>query len=171
MPEHDVERFERIILPHLDDAYTLARYLVRDSHAAQDVVQDAALRALRYFDGYRGGDARAWLLSIVRNVSLTWRQRTAGDAHTVDIADIGVAGGSETDAAAIESSERQRIVGAIESLPEEFREIIVLREIEELSYKEISTVVGVPVGTVMSRLARGRKRLAALLGVGVEEAG
>ena len=72
MPEHDVERFERIILPHLDDAYTLARYLVRDSHAAQDVVQDAALRALRYFDGYRGGDARAWLLSIVRNVSFTW---------------------------------------------------------------------------------------------------
>jgi RNA polymerase sigma-70 factor (ECF subfamily) len=171
MPEHDVERFERIILPHLDDAYTLARYLVRDSHAAQDVVQDAALRALRYFDGFRGGDARAWLLSIVRNVSLTWRQRTAGDAHTVDIADIGVAGGHETDAAAIESSERERIVGAIESLPEEFREIIVLREIEELSYKEISTVVGVPVGTVMSRLARGRKRLAALLGVGVEEAG
>jgi RNA polymerase sigma-70 factor (ECF subfamily) len=161
MPEHDVERFERIILPHLDDAYTLARYLVRDSHAAQDVVQDAALRALRYFDGFRGGDARAWLLSIVRNVSLTWRQRTAGDAHTVDIADIGVAGGHETDAAAIESSERERIVGAIESLPEEFREIIVLREIEELSYKEISTVVGVPVGTVMSRLARGRKRLAA----------
>jgi RNA polymerase sigma-70 factor (ECF subfamily) len=171
MPERDAERFDRIILPHLDDAYTLARYLVRDSHAAQDVVQDAALRALRYFDGYNGGDARAWLLSIVRNVSLTWRQRTRGDAHTVDIAELGVAGEHATDAAAIESSERQRIVRAIESLPEEFREIIVLREIEELSYKEISTVVGVPVGTVMSRLARGRKRLAALLGDGAQEVG
>lgn len=171
MPERDVDRFERIILPHVDDAYTLARYLVRDSHAAQDVVQEAALRALRYFDGYSGGDARAWLLSIVRNVSLTWRQRTWDGARTMDISDLDISGGHETDAAAIESSERQHIVRAIESLPEEFREIIVLREIEELSYKEISTVVGVPVGTVMSRLARGRKRLAALLGVGVEEAG
>jgi RNA polymerase sigma factor (sigma-70 family) len=171
MAERDAERFERTILPHLDDAYTLARYLVRDSQAAQDVVQDAALRALRYFDGYNGGDARAWLLSIVRNVSLSWIERTRGDTRMVDISDIGVSDARETDAAAIETSERRRIIRAIESLPDEFREIIVLREIEELSYKEISTVVGVPVGTVMSRLARGRKRLAALLGDGVQEVG
>jgi RNA polymerase sigma-70 factor (ECF subfamily) len=171
MPEQDIERFERMILPHLDDAYTFARYLVRDRHAAQDVVQDAALRALRYFDGYRGGDARAWLLSIVRNVSFTWHQRTRDDARAVDIAQIAMSDGSETDAAAIENSERERIVAAIESLPDEFREVIVLREIEELSYKEISIVIGVPTGTVMSRLARARKRLAIMLGHDAEEAG
>jgi len=171
MAEGDVERFERIILPHLDDAYTLARYLVRDDHDAQDVVQDAALRALRYFDGYSGGDARAWLLSIVRNVSFTWRKRSGIDAVTVDIANMAVSDGHETDAAAIESSERKRIINAIESLPDEFREIIVLREVEDLSYKEISAIVGVPTGTVMSRLARARKRLSVLLGDRIEEAG
>lgn len=170
MAEGDVERFERIIMPHLDDAYTLARYLVRDDHDAQDVVQDAALRALRYFGGYSGGDARAWLLSIVRNVSFTWRQGTRIDRASVDIADLAVSDDSETDAVAIQSSERKRIISAIESLPSEFREIVVLREVEDLSYKEISTIVGVPVGTVMSRLARARKRLSVLLGTNIEEA-
>ena len=170
MPERDVERFERIIMPHLDEAYTLARYLVRDDHDAQDVVQDSALRALRYFDGYNGGDARAWLLSIVRNVALTWRQRSRVSSASVDIGHVALSDDRETDAAAIESSERQRIVKAIESLPEEFREIVVLREVQELSYREISGIVGVPIGTVMSRLARARKRLSVLLGDHIEEA-
>lgn len=171
MGERDVERFERIIVPHLDDAYTLARYLVRDDHDAQDVVQDAALRALRYFDGYNGGDARAWLLSIVRNVSFTWRQGSRIDRASVDIADVAVRDDHETDAVAIQSSERKKIINAIESLPDEFREMVVLREIQDLSYAEISAIVGIPIGTVMSRLARARKQLSVLLGARVKEVG
>lgn len=171
MREGEIERFERIIVPHLDEAYTLARYLVRDDHDAQDVVQDAALRALRYFDGYNGGDARAWLLSIVRNVSITWRQGTRVDRASVNIADVPVRADHETDAVAIRSSERNRIVNAIESLPNDFREIIVLREVQDMSYADISATIGVPVGTVMSRLARARKQLSVALGARIEEAG
>lgn len=170
MPQHDKERFERLILPYLSDAYTLARYLVRDEHDAQDVVQDSALRALRYFESYRGGDARAWLLSIVRNVALTWRQRSLADSRHVEVDDT-VTSLDETDATAIIGSDRERIVTAIHALPDEFREVIVLREIHELSYKEIGIIVGAPIGTVMSRLARARRRLALLLAPSVEEAG
>jgi len=164
MAQRDVERFERIVLPHLDDAYTLARYLLRDEHDAQDVVQDAVLRALRYFDGYREGDARAWLLTIVRNRS----ERLAvpfGD----DVIDR-VSDSRETDTLAIERSERAMLERVVSELPTEFREVIVLREVEGLSYKEISDVIGVPMGTVMSRLARARKRLASALGLDVREA-
>ena len=160
--------FERLVLVHLDDAYTLARYLLRDEHDAQDVVQDAALRALRHFARYRGGDARSWLLSIVRNCSYTWLEsrRNArvvedGGDHLSLVADT-----NESDARAIRSSERSRIETALAKHPLELREVIVLREIEELSYKEISTVVGVPTGTVMSRLSRARDRLATMLSEG-----
>lgn len=173
MAQREVERFERIVLPHLDDAYTLARYLLRDEHDAQDVVQDAVLRALRHFDGYRDGDARAWLLAIVRNCCLTWQRRHRGDRFAVPFADDvaeHITDSRETDTLAIERSERAMLERAIASLPTEFREVIVLREVEELSYKEISDVVGVPMGTVMSRLARARKRLAATLGLDVQEA-
>jgi RNA polymerase sigma-70 factor (ECF subfamily) len=173
MTQGDVERFERVVLPYLDDAYTLARYLLRDEHDAQDVVQEASLRAFRYFDGYSGGDAKAWLLAIVRNCSLTWRHRHRADAHTVsfiDGVDSPADDGNEADTAAIESSERARVQRAIDALPAEFREVIVLREVQELSYKEISDVAGVPIGTVMSRLARARRRLAVLLGVDAQEA-
>ena len=166
MNQSDVARFERVVLPHLDDAYTLARYLVRDEHDAQDVVQEAALRAFRYFAGYSGGDARSWLLAIVRNCSLTWLQRRKSDQRMVPFSDgegLDVAGGLDADAVAIESSERRRVERAVATLPVEFREVLVLREIEDLSYREISDVVGVPVGTVMSRLSRARKRLAAVL--------
>jgi RNA polymerase sigma-70 factor, ECF subfamily len=173
MTQGDVERFERVVLPYLDDAYTLARYLLRDEHDAQDVVQEASLRAFRYFDGYSGGDAKAWLLAIVRNCSLTWRYRHRADAHTVsfmDGVDAPADDGNEADTAAIESSERARVQRAIDALPAEFREVIVLREVQDLSYKEISDVAGVPIGTVMSRLARARRRLAVLLGVDAQEA-
>ncbi len=173
MAQRDVERFERVVLPHLDDAYTLARYLLRDEHDAQDAVQDAVLRALRYFESYREGDARAWLLAIVRNCCHTWHRKQRGERATVPFTDdestIGVRDARETDAGAIAASERARLGRAIASLPTEFREVIVLREIEDLSYKEISDVVGVPIGTVMSRLARARKRMAAALGLGAEE--
>jgi RNA polymerase sigma-70 factor (ECF subfamily) len=173
MTQGDVERFERVVLPFLDDAYTLARYLLRDEHDAQDVVQEAAQRAFRYFGGYSGGDARAWLLAIVRNCSLNWRRRHRVDERTVsfvDAADVALDTGHEADAEAVESSERDRVQRAIGALPAEFREVIVLREVQDLSYREISDISGVPIGTVMSRLARARKKLAALLGVNTREA-
>jgi RNA polymerase sigma-70 factor (ECF subfamily) len=171
--EADLERFERVVLPHLDDAYTLARYLLRDEHDAQDGVQDAALRALRYFDGYRDGDARAWLLAIVRSCCSTWQRRHRGDRLVVPFGDDvaeRVSDSRETDTLAIERSDRAMLERAVASLPTEFREVIVLREVEGLSYKEISDVIGVPIGTVMSRLARARKRLASTLGLDVREA-
>lgn len=166
MTQGDVARFERTVLPHLDDAYTLARYLVRDEHDAQDVVQEASLRAFRYFDGFVGDDARSWLLAIVRNCSMTWLARRRTDDRITPLIDttaVDAASGRDADSAAILSSERRRIDRALATLPVEFREVIVLREIEDLSYREISDVVGVPIGTVMSRLARARKRLADLL--------
>jgi RNA polymerase sigma-70 factor (ECF subfamily) len=159
-------------LPHLDDAYTLARYLLRDEHDAQDVVQDAVLRALRYFDSYRDGDPRAWLLAIVRTCCSTWQHRERAHRQVVPLVDGGEAvdDGRPTDAAAIRRSERAAIERALAALPAEFREVIVLREVQELSYREISDVIRVPIGTVMSRLARARRRLATALGHGVQEA-
>lgn len=173
MAQREVERFERVVLPHLDDAYTLARYLLRDEHDAQDVVQEAALRALRFFDGYGGGDPRAWLLAIVRNCTLDWQRRQGGDRRTLslDAHAIAVPDATAADADAIRSSERGRIERAVAALPIEFREAIVLREVQGLSYKEISEIVGAPIGTVMSRLARARKRLAGMLDDGAREVG
>jgi RNA polymerase sigma-70 factor (ECF subfamily) len=173
MSQPQIERFEQVVLPHLDDAYTLARYLVGDEHDAQDVVQDASLRALRFFGGYTGGDSRAWLLAIVRNCAHDWHRRRRTDRAMVDVDETtspALVSADATDTRAIERSERGRVTRAVEALPIEYREVIVLREVEELSYKEISNVVGVPIGTVMSRLARARKRLATLLGSGAQEA-
>ena len=130
MSEGDLQRFERVVLPHLDDAYTLARYLLRDEHDAQDVVQEASLRALRYFDGYSGGDARAWLLAIVRNCSLTWRKRRRVDDRTIpfeDAAALPTNEGDAADAAAVQESEQARVQQAIALLPDEFREVIVVK--------------------------------------------
>src|SRR4051812_33307947 len=174
MASRETGQFDRIILPHLDDAYALARYLLRDEHDAQDVVQDAVLRALRHFESYREGDARAWLLAIVRNCCHTWlakrgnRDIPLADAETEHALELH--SGSSADDLAIRSSERAAIQRALDQLPVEFREVIVLREINDLSYKEISLVTGVPTGTVMSRLARARRRLAASLGVIVSQA-
>ena len=161
-----VERFEKVVLPHLDDAYTLARYLVRDEHDAQDVVQDAVLRALRHFEGFRQGDARAWLLTIVRNCCYSWHKAHRWDRSTVSFADDAASGVTDPQAAddlANQSSERERIQATVDGLPAELKEVIVLRELNELSYREISDVVGAPIGTVMSRLSRARGRLAAAL--------
>ena len=165
MESSELERFEAVVLPHLDAAYTLARYLTRNDHDAQDVVQDASLRALRYFDGFRGGgsaEARAWLLAIVRNTAYTWRRRHRADTlgtefdeeqHSEQAAD------RHPESALLAQDQRAALRRAIEELAPEFREVIVLRELEGLSYKEISDVAGVPVGTVMSRLSRARRRL------------
>lgn len=164
--------FEQLILPHLDDAYTLARYLLRDAHDAQDVVQDAALRAFRYFDSYRGGDPRAWFLAIVRNCCHT-AQRQHGALRTISLADAHAEVPQEsyaTDESAVGASERENLERIMAELPIEFREVLVLRELQELSYAQIGEVLGVPIGTVMSRLSRARKRVAARLGGHAKEA-
>ena len=158
-------RFEAVVLPHLDAAYTLARYLTRNPQDAEDVVQDACLRALKYFEGFRGeeeGSARAWLLTIVRNTAHTWRTRHRPAALAVEFEET-----QHSDAVAEdnpegvlrEKSAKETLGRALDRLAPEFREVIVLRELQGLSYKEISDVAGVPVGTVMSRLSRARARL------------
>ncbi len=149
------------MMPHLAAAYNLARWLTRNEHDAQDVVQEAYLRALRGFAGYRGGDARAWVLSIVRNACYTWLHRrgifpAASADDPAELADDPAAG---PEAHVIRRADAQLLRAALEDLPVEFREALVLREQEGLSYKEIAEVTGVPLGTVMSRLARGRKQL------------
>ena len=166
------DRFEQLILPHLDDAYTLSRYLLRDAHDAQDVVQDAALRAFRYFDSYHGGDPRAWFLAIVRNCCHT-ATRQHGALRTISLSEDHGEVPQEscaTDDAAVGASERAHIERIMAELPIEFREVLVLRELQELSYAQISEVLGVPIGTVMSRLSRARKRVAARLGGQTKEA-
>ena len=162
-----LSRFERLILPHLGAGYNLARWLTRNAPDAEDVVQEAYLRAFRSFDGYRGGDARAWLLTIVRNTCYTWLKNNRGlaessppddeaGAHAVDVAGDPSAW---PEAVAMRRADAQLLREGLEQLPVEFRETVVLRELEDLSYKEIAAITGVPLGTVMSRLARGRKQL------------
>lgn len=155
-------RFESLVLPHLDAAYNLARWLARDPHDAEDVVQDACMRALRYVDSLHGTDARPWFLTIVRRAFYDWlaRNRPAealAESGTADALSDGGVGDPERLLArhdtAIALSE------AVAALPLQFREVLVLRELEELSYKEIARVAAIPVGTVMSRLARARALL------------
>jgi RNA polymerase sigma-70 factor (ECF subfamily) len=161
-----LDRFEQRVIPLMDDAYTLARHLVRDEHEAQDIVQESFLRAWRYFAGFRGGDERAWLLTIVRNCCYSWRRGKRGtedisyddEAHSTDATSRLPA-----DARAIGESERGNLASALETLPAEFREVLVLRDIEDFSYREIARITGVPIGTVMSRLARARERLRRVL--------
>lgn len=157
--------FERAVLAHLDAAYTLASYLVRSEHDAQDLVQEAAFRAFQHFGGLRGADARSWFLAIVRNCCFTWIERQRSRRIVDDGGEMLslVADERQADERAIRSSERARIDAALARLPVELREVIILREMHDLSYKEISNVVGVPAGTVMSRLSRARDRLADLL--------
>ena len=166
MSNNVLERFEQTVIPLIDDAYTLARHLMRDEHDAQDVVQEAYLRAWRFFDSFRGGDERAWLLTIVRHCCYTSR-RARRDAMHVEYDDEqhggDNAGRSAADARAVSESERDRLDSALDRLPSEFREVLVLRELEGLSYKDIARVTGVPVGTVMSRIARARDRLRRVL--------
>ena len=169
MESSELERFEAVVLPHLDAAYTLARYLTRSDHDAQDVVQDASLRAFRHFATFRGAgsvEGRAWLLAIVRNTAHTWQRRHHGDTLTTEFDEerhSEAVAGEDAAAALVAQGERAALHRAIDELAPEFREVIVLRELEELSYKEIAEVAGVPVGTVMSRLSRARRRLEEVL--------
>jgi len=158
----DTSRFEAVVLPYLDAAFNLARWLTRDDEEAQEVVQEAFVRALRFFDGYRGGDAKSWLLAIVRNTCYDrMRRQRPGELTTEFDEEVhGVDPEMPGPEAALLIAEDARVVSqALEEIPVEFREVLVLREIEGLSYKEIAGVTGHPVGTVMSRLARARRRM------------
>jgi len=158
--------FERQVLPHLDAAYNLARFLMRNDLDAEDVVQEASLRAFRFFENFRGENSRAWFLQIVRNVSFTNLRKKQPDEMNV-VFDEELHGAQtpsmEPGVAIDRAQDRQTIRAAIEQLPPEFREAITLRELEGSSYKEIADIAGVPVGTVMSRLARARRQLQIIL--------
>ncbi len=147
-------------MPHMDAAYNLARWLTRNDADAEDVVQEATLRAFKFFGGYRGGDGRAWLLTIVRNTCYTWLQQNRAHAPLTDFDEEthGVES-MNPETILLGVVDRQRLKDALEELPVEFREVVILRELEGLSYKEIANIINVPTGTVMSRLARARKRL------------
>jgi len=156
--------FQRIFLPHLDAAYNLARWLLKSETDAQDVVQEAYLRALRFFRTFRGGDARAWLLTIVRNTAYSWISRNRGDAPPTEFDEDQHADPTlPVDVELIRKADSAALRIAMENLPTEFREVVVLRDLEGLSYKEIAEVADLPIGTVMSRLARARSRLKSAL--------
>jgi RNA polymerase sigma factor (sigma-70 family) len=158
--------FEEVVLPHLDAAFNYARWLTKNDADAEDVVQDAYVRALRFFSSLRGEDARAWLLTIVRN---TWYGRFPRRAGTGPMPVAGEDADDRADtsldpeAQVIQQQTVEQVRRGLEALPTDFREVLVLRELEGLSYKEIATIVGIPLGTVMSRLARARERLADVL--------
>lgn len=167
MPEQSkAGRFEEIALPHLSAAYNLARWLVHNDHDAEDLVQEAFLRAFKSFGGYYGGNSRSWLLTIVRNTCYTWLQnnRVLHVAESIDdkLDELGL-DFADPEMLLLQSVDVQMVRQALQELPVEFREVVVLRELEGFSYKEIADVVDLPIGTVMSRLARGRKRLHTLL--------
>jgi RNA polymerase sigma-70 factor, ECF subfamily len=155
-------RFEQVVLPHLDSAYNLARWLIGNNHDAEDVVQDAYLRAVKFFDGFRGGDARPWLLTVVRHACFDWLQRNRSH-QTLAVFDeeLHSGQGDSLDPAqlALRVENQEMLRQALSELPVEFREVLVLRELEGLSYKEIGAVTNLPPGTIMSRLARARERL------------
>jgi len=167
--------FEDLVLPHLNAAYNLARFLARSPAAADDIVQESFLRAYRSFGTYRGGDSRAWLLAIVRNCFFSWSRANArwrkvpdyesddpgGAAHS---AELEAADEDTPEVSLLREYEVEAVRGAIEELPEPFRETLVLRELDDLPYKDIARITGAPIGTVMSRLARARRLLGVRLG-------
>jgi RNA polymerase sigma-70 factor (ECF subfamily) len=160
-----VESFEALVLPWLGAGYNLARWLLRNDQDAEDVTQEAIVRAFRHFDGFSGDNPRAWLLSVVRNSAWTFLQKNrAGELGTEFDEELHSESGrpSETPEVLVLRSAQQRVLNqAVEALPVEFREVFVLREMEGLSYKEIAEVAGIPIGTVMSRLSRARRQLQA----------
>jgi RNA polymerase sigma factor (sigma-70 family) len=165
-------RFANVVLPHLNDAYALARWLARNDSDAEDIVQEACLRAYRGIAGFGDINARGWVLSIVRNTAYTWLKKHRDPKLVVveNVEDVEQASAdwdldsASPEAALIERADAARLEAAIAALPDEFRETLVLREVQGLDYRTIGEVTGVPIGTVMSRLARARRRLIALLG-------
>jgi RNA polymerase sigma-70 factor (ECF subfamily) len=168
------KRFHEMVLPHLDSAFNLARWLTRSSQEAEEIVQEAYLRAFKYFDGFHGDDGRAWLLGIVRNTFYSWYQQNKPgsqsiqfeeELHSVKGTDDSVANHADNnpESLLIQKDCQRKMRLALETLSLEYREVMVLRELEDLSYKQIAGITGIPLGTVMSRLGRGRKQLAAIL--------
>lgn len=171
----DRQAFERLVLPHMDAAYNVARHLVRHEAVAADVVQESLMRAWRYFGSFRGGEALPWLLQIVRNAaySMMDRKQEVSLPEDMPVVDAGRGTGKASDPAVelIEKVDAEMLRQAVDALPVIYREVIVLRELEGLSYKEIADVTGVSIGTVMSRLSRGRRQLeTAVLAQAGEEA-
>lgn len=172
--ENSGKPFERLVLPHMDAAFNLALWLVRNEAQAEEAVQEAYLRAFRFFSGFRGNDARPWLLGIVRNVCYTVLQRESVSApdefdeqnHGEEALAAGVVLSFPVnpEAALIEKAERELVHACLRTLAPEYREMLILREIHDCSYKEIAAIAAIPIGTVMSRLARGRKLLQQALG-------
>jgi RNA polymerase sigma-70 factor (ECF subfamily) len=168
----DKERFTAVVVPYLADAYGLARWLTGNPVDAEDIVQEACLRALRGIGGYNGGNARAWVLTIVRNAAHTWLAKNraipvvlAGDIEGQQQGEaVEVPDPDTPEILLLRKAEAEAVRRAIAALPEVFREAIVLREMHELDYREIAQVLGVPIGTVMSRLARARRLLIDSLG-------
>jgi len=164
---------EQAILPHLDAAYNLARWLTATEQDAEDVLQEACLRAIKFFPGYQGGSARAWLLTIVRRTCYTWLTKNRRhDATTTSFDEKVHSGASDNrdpQMLLLRQADRQLVRQALEELPVELREMIVLRELEGLSYKEAAAVAEIPIGTVMSRLARGRQQLEQRLAASLSE--
>ena len=162
-PEERV-RFEQLVLPHLDAASNLARWLLRTPADAEDAVQEAMLRAYRFFQTFRGTEARAWLLQIVRNTCYTWiEKRMPAELMTEFNEELHTTSSPTPEFIAIQANNRKQLSRALELLPLRAREVVVLRELEECSYKEIITVTGMPICTVMSTLSRARERLARIL--------
>ena len=159
METSKAQRFREAILPHLDAAYNLARWLVRNPQDAEDVAQEAYMRALTFFDSFRGGDGRPWLLAIVRHTCYTWLRKNRGHELTELDPEQHVAQEENPEQMELQKADAETLRRAIEGLPSEFREVLVLRELEEMSYKELARILEIPIGTVMSRLARARKKL------------
>jgi RNA polymerase sigma-70 factor (ECF subfamily) len=160
--QNTVARFEEVILPHMDAAYNLARWLTRNDHDAEDLVQESYLRAFKFFGSFHGANARGWLLTIVRNTCYTWfRENRAEELTTSFNEEIHSTEADPFDPQKLllQRESSQLLKQALEELPLEFREVLVLRELEGLSYKEIAVIADIPPGTVMSRLARARTRL------------
>ena len=164
MQPHERVRFEQLVLPHLDAGVNLARWLLRNQADAEDVAQDSMLRAYKFFGGFRGGDARAWFLQIVRNGCYSWLDKNRPrELMTEFDEELHLQPSASPEALAAQADERQQLMFALENLPPRSREVIVLRELEECSYKEIAEITGIPMGTVMSTLSRARERLQRIL--------
>lgn len=158
------DRFERLVLPHLDAALNLARWLLRNRADAEDVAQEAMLRAYRFFEQFRGSDARAWLLQIVRNTCYSWLEKhRPAEFMTEFNEELHQSPNLDPEKLSMQAGERDRLMRALEALPARGREVLVLRELEGCSYKEIAEIVGMPMGTVMSTLSRARERLQQVL--------
>jgi RNA polymerase sigma-70 factor, ECF subfamily len=162
LTEEDRRRFEEIFFPYLDAAYNLARWIVQHAQDAQDVVQEAYIRAFKGFHGFRGGNSRAWFLTIVRNTAFSWLNSHAREARLIPYVEekhADIISINQFEDELVSDGRKEDLQKALERLPLDLREVIILYELEGLSYKELAAALGIPVGTVMSRLSRARRRL------------